>query len=95
MAKSGWLTWNGKFVEWKHLAVRSKRDLSLHPHFEITLTNGEKGSDTKAVVFEDIQVADKKLKGIDDFMELPAGVQSHILNRAMDAWEAEYSDARR
>jgi hypothetical protein len=88
MNKDGWLIHKGKFISWTYETFASKKDLTVHPHFELTITDKENDN---ALHFNDIQVKDRKLRKQTDLLKLPEKVKNEILDNAVKALEFEYA----
>lgn len=89
---NGVLIWRKHVMQWKHMPFKSPKDLTLHPHFEITATDSEK---RESVTFNDIVINDPKLKGIKDITKLPVEVQQTILDQVADALENSPKGAKK
>ena len=89
MSKDGWLIWKDKFIVWKHETFKSKSDLTVSPHFELTVTDKQKDQE---ITFNDVKVKDRKLRDVKDLMKLPKKVQQEMLDNAVMALDKEYAD---
>lgn len=85
MSKEGRLVWRGYLVEWKHSTFRTKKDLTLHPHFSLKAIDESKDV---GITYPDV-VMPAKLRHIDDFTRLPEGTQRECLNQLIDTVEKE------
>lgn len=85
MSKQGRLIWRGYLVEWTHETFRSKKDLTLHPHF--ILKASDESSDC-TITYDDV-VMPLKLRDVPDFTKLPTGVMHDCLDQLIDTLERE------
>lgn len=93
MAKSGWLIWKDRFIEWEYHSFASKTDLTFSPHFRVTVADRSKDK-TKSITFDNVQVKGSILKKTQDLTKLPVKEQESILNVATAAWEHEYASKK-
>lgn len=85
MSKEGRLIWRGYLVEWKHSTFRTKKDLTLHPHFSLKATDESKDV---AITYPDV-VMPLNLRGVEDFTKLPNEIMNQCLDQLIDTVEKE------
>lgn len=85
MSKEGRLIWRGYLVEWKHSTFRTKKDLTLHPHFSLRAIDESKDI---GITYPDV-VMPAKLRDIEDFTKLPDETMKQCLDQLIDTIEKE------
>ena len=78
MARKGDVIWKGHHVRWEFKMFRGKRDLSFHPHFELTAKHKDTGEE---VTCNNVQLKSPALRSIDDLAKLPVRERDSILNQ--------------
>jgi uncharacterized protein YehS (DUF1456 family) len=85
MSKEGRLIWRGYLVEWKHETFKSKRDLTLHPHYILKASDETKNI---TITYDDV-VVPLKQRQVDDFTKLSNETMKQCLDTLIDTLERE------